>query len=156
MLLDVEDGSDSTDVVSAGGVGQMSGFVADPADDLILFQIVFDWVSLFNIWVGESDGSGVVSDDVGDFIESDGFGLDLEKFEFGLSIFNFVENESTLDVIEESVALVGLDDGKDVLNSDGELGVGSDFIINFDAGLFIFANDGDLSAIEGELKMMSA
>lgn len=152
----MDDLTNSTDVVSTSDVGKMSWFVLEPFDNLVLFKVEFDCVSLSNFWVGESDGSWVVSDDVGDFILSDGFGLDLKKFVFGLSIFNFVKNESTLDVIEESVVLVGLDDGKDVLNSDGELGVGSNFIINFDAGLFILANDGDLSAIEGELKMMSA
>ena len=56
----------------------------------------------------ESDGSGVVGDNVRDLVLSDELLGDLAKFEAGLVSVDSVWHESSLDVLEDSEVLVGL------------------------------------------------
>lgn len=66
-----------------------------------------------------------MGNDVRDFVWSNSLGFDLEKFEFGFSFFDLGEGESSLDVVEETIALIGLGNGDDVHDTDGELDVPS-------------------------------
>ena len=155
VVLNVDDLSDSTDVVTGSDVGKMSWLVLVPFNNLVLFKIVFHCVTLVDFRVGEADGSGVVGDDVGNLVGSNSLGFDLEKFEFGFSFFDLGEGESSLDVVEETIALVGLGDGDDVHDTDGELDVPSELIINLDSGFFVLDDEVCFSAIEGELEVIS-
>lgn len=141
MSLEVEDLGNSTDVVTSSDEGKVAGLVAVPFDDLVVLEIELDGVVLVDFGVGESDGPAVVGHDVGDLIGSNSFALDLEELGLGLSLLDLDEGKPALDVVEHPVALVGLCDGEDVHNTHGELNVPSDFIIDFDASLFIL-NDG--------------
>ena len=141
MSLDVEDLGNSTDVVTSSDEGKVAGLVGVPLDDLVLLEIELDGIVLVDFGVGEPDGPAVVGHDVGDLIGSHSFALDLEKFGLGLSLLDFDEGKPALDVVEHPVAFVGLCDGEDVHNTHGELNVPPDFIIDFDASLFIL-NDG--------------
>ena len=155
MVLDVDDLSDSADVVTSSDVGKMSGLVFVPFNNGVLFKIEFHGISLVDFRVGETDGSGVVGNDIGNFVGSNSLGFDLEKFEFGFSFFDLGEGESSLDVVEKTIALVGLGDGDDVHNTDGELDVPSELIINLDAGFLVLDDEVCFSAIEGELEVIS-
>ena len=147
MSFDVKDSSDSTDVVTAGDVGQVSWLVGNPAHNSVVFQIILDWISLVNIWVWESDGSGVVGDDVWDLVGSDGFLDDLAELEVGFSAFDADEGEPALIIIQKSVVFAGLDDGQNVHNTDWEFGVSSDFMVDLKTCLLILGDDGDLFAV---------
>jgi hypothetical protein len=100
MFLDVKDGSNSTDIVSTSNVSQMSGLVLNPRNNLVLFQIVLDRISLIDLRMSKSDGPGIVGDDVWDLVGSDSLGLDFKQFKFGLSILDLQQSESTLDVVK--------------------------------------------------------
>lgn len=143
MSLNVEDGSDSTDVVTTSNVSQMSWLISNPADNLIFFQIVFDSVRFVDVGMGESDGSGIVSDNVWDFVGSDGFLDNFTEFNVGFSVVNFDKSESALFIVKESEVFSSFDDIEDVHNSDWEFGVSSDLIIDFESCLLILGDNGD-------------
>lgn len=155
MSFDVLDGSDSTDVVSAGDVCEVSGLVGVPLGDLVLFKVKSEGVSFVDFGMGESDGSAVVGDNVGSFVGADELFRDFQEFDFGFSVFNFDRFESTLDVVEKSKVLVGLGDADDVHDTNGELGVSSDFVINLDAILLVLKNESDFTSCDGVVKMVS-
>jgi hypothetical protein len=74
VTFNVDDLSNATDVVTTSDISEVTGFVFDPFDDLILFKIELDGITLVDFWVWESDGSGVVGDDVWDFVGTNSFG----------------------------------------------------------------------------------
>ena len=150
MPFDVEDCSNSTDVVTASDVGQMSRFIGDPAYNLVVFQIVLDGVRFVDVWVWEPDGSGIVGDDVWDLVGSDGFLDNFTELEVGFSALDADEGESSLFIIQKSIVLSGLDDIEDVHDTDWELMVSSDFMIDFKSCLFILCDDGDLFTVSGQ------
>ena len=132
----------------------MSRLVLDPFDDLSLFEVILDRVALVDFGVRESDGPGVTSDDVGDLVGTNSFLCDLQQFEFGLSILYLDKSESSLDVIKDSVVLIGLGDRYSVHDSDGKLDRSSDFIINSDSALFVLHDDVGFTGVEAELKVV--
>ena len=147
MSFNVKDWSNSTDVVTTSDVGEVSWFVADPADDLVLFKIVFNGISFIDIWVWESNGSGIVSDNIWDLVWSDSFLDDFTEFEVGFLFIDSDEGESTLFIIKKSVVLSSFDDVKDIHNTDWEFSISSDFIINSESCLFVLSDDGDFSSV---------
>lgn len=78
VSFDVGDLTNSTDVVATGDETEVSEVSLDPFGDFAIGNIVLDAVSLFDIWVWESDGSSVVSNDVWDLVWSDTSALDTE------------------------------------------------------------------------------
>ena len=109
MFFNIEDLSDSSHVVASGDVSQMSRLVFDPFDNLCLLEVVFDGVSLVDLRMRESDGPGIVSNNVGDLVGSNCLLGDLEQLELGLSFLDLDQSEPALDVVEQAVVLVGLD-----------------------------------------------
>lgn len=155
MSFNVKDWTNSTDVVTTSDISKVSWFVADPANDLVLFKIVFDGISFINIWVWESDGSGIVSDNVWDLVWPNGFLNDFTEFEVGFFVINFDESKSAFFVIKESVVLWSFDDVKNIHNSDWEFMVSSDFIIDFESCLFVLSDDGDFFSVSGQSEAIS-
>src|ERR1700726_2167413 len=64
MFFNVDDLTDSADVVSAGDVASIADFILDPLQDLSGTDFVLDGISGFDFGVGEPDGSGIMGDDV--------------------------------------------------------------------------------------------
>ncbi len=155
MSFNMEDSSNSTDVVTTSSVGQMSWLVRDPADDLIVFQIVFDGVSFIDVRVWESDGSGIVSDNVWNLVWTDGFFNNFAEFEVSFRTFNADEGESTLFIIQKSKRLSGFNNGQEIHKTDWEFSISSNFMIDFKSCLFILSNDGDLSAVSCQSETIS-
>lgn len=121
VSLKIEDLGNSTNVVTSSNVSEMSGLVFNPLDDLSLFKIVLDTVSLVDFRVRESNGSCIIGDDVWDLVGSDCFLGDFQQLEFGLSILNFDKSESSLNIIEHSVVFICLSNRDSVHNPNGEL-----------------------------------
>lgn len=154
MSLNMEHLGDSADVVSSGNVSEMSWLVAEPFQDLVVLKVESDSISLVDLGVGEPDGSAVVGHDVGNLVGTNSFSLDLQELGFSLSFLDLGKGESALDVVEKSVVLVGLGDGDDVKESDGESGVSSGFIINSDASFLILKNDVGFAASECDFEVV--
>ena len=147
MSFDVKDCSNSTDVVSTGNIGQMSWLVANPADNLILFQIILDGISFVDVWMWESDGSSIVSNNVWDFVWSNGFSNNFAEFEVSLFGIDFDQGKSTFFIIQKSVIFTGFNNGQHIHDTNWELSISSNFIINSESCLFVLSDDGDLLAI---------
>ena len=154
--LNMENGGDSADVVASGNVGKVAGLVGVPFDDGVFLKVELESIALVDFGVRISDGPSVVGDDVWDFVGSNSLCLDLHKLDLGFGVLDFSESESSLDVVEHSVVLVGLDDGEDVHDADWEFSISSDFIIDFDASLFVLSNGGDFASGECNLEVVSA
>lgn len=149
MLLDVKDLSNSSYVVASGNVGKVSRLVLHPFDNLTLFKIVFDGVSLVDFGMRESNGSCVVGNNVWDFVWSNSFFADLEQLEFGFNFFYFNESESSFNIEKNSVMFVSFWDRKSIHDANWELDWSSYFIINLYADFLILDNDVCFTSVKG-------
>ena len=109
MSFNVQDLSSSTNIVSASNVTEMSWLIFNPTFDLVFLDIEFNGVSFSDFWVGESNGSRIVSDNVWDFVWSNSSLFYFQEFVFWFWILELDDGESTLNVVENSVALSGFD-----------------------------------------------
>ena len=155
MPLNMKNGCNSANVVSTCDVGKMAWFISEPLKDGIFLEVVFESITLVDFGVGVSDGSSVMGYDVGDLVGSNGLALDLQQFDLGLCLLDLDKGEPSLDVVEHSVVFVGLDDGEDVHDANGELRVPPDFIINFNAGFSVLQDEDDLAVGECQLEVVS-
>ena len=155
VLLDVHQGTNSTDVVTSGQVHKFSGFVLEPGGNLSLLKVILEGVSLFDFGVGESDGSAVVGHNVWDLVASNGFGLHLQKLVFGFVLLDGHKGESSLDIVKHSVVLVGLDNGKNIESTDGEFSISSDFVIDLDAGFSVLKDKGHFTGSQSKRQSLS-
>ena len=155
MSLNMKNCCNSADVVSTCNVGKVAGFVPEPLKDGIFLEVVFESITLVDFGVGVSDGSSVMGYDVGDLVGSNSLALDLQQFDLGLCLLDLDEGESSLNIVEHPVVLVGLNDGEDVHDTNGEFGVPPDFIINFNAGFSVLQDEGDLTVGECQLEVVS-
>ena len=121
VSLKIEDLGNSTNVITSSNVSEVSWLVLDPLDNLSLFKIVLDAVSLVDFRMGESNSSSIISDNVRDLVRSNCFLGDFQQLEFGLSILNFDKSESSLNVIEHSVVFVCLSNRDSIHNANWEL-----------------------------------
>jgi hypothetical protein len=117
---------------------------------LVLFQIVLDGVSFIDVWVWESDGSGIVSDDVRNLVGSDGFLDDFTELEVGFGSLDADEGESALFIIQKSIVLSSFDDVEDIHDADWEFKVSSDLVIDLKSCLLILGDNGDLFTVSSQ------
>ena len=103
----------------------------------------------------ESNGPGIVGNDVGDLVGADGFLDNFTKLEVGFSALDADESESALFIIQESIVLSSLDHIEDVHDTNWELMVSSDFMINFKSCLFILCDNCDLFTVSGQSESVS-
>jgi hypothetical protein len=82
--------------------------------------------------VGETDGSAVVGNNVGDLVGTKALSLDSAELETGLFGIDSDGLEAALDVVEHTEELTGLVDADNILEADGELGVTSDLVVDLD------------------------
>lgn len=132
MVLNVHEGTNSTNIVSSLDEDGAAVLALDNSVDFTGLKVQLDGVVLLDFWVGETDGSSVVGDNVGDLVLSEGLSLDLAELEVGFLAFDADWLETSLDVVEDSEVLVGLGDLNDVLETEWELGVSSDLTVDLD------------------------
>ena len=82
--------------------------------------------------MGETDGSAVVGNNVGDLVGTETLSLDSAELETGLFSIDSDGLEAALDVVEHAEELTGLVDADNILEADGELGVTSDLVVDLD------------------------
>ena len=150
VAFDVHEGAHPADVVAAGDVTEFSGLVLIPGADLALLKVISDGISLIDFRVGESNCPGVVGDNVGDLVWANCFSFDLAKFELGFGVLDREEGESSLNVIEHTIVLIGLHNRNHIHNSNWELGITSDLVVDFEASLLVHSHEGDLAGIKSE------
>jgi len=84
VVFDVGDDADSADVVALSDVGDVADLELHELGDLVSGNVQLDGVIDLDLGVGESDGSGIVSDDVRNLIGAQCLVCDLQQLEFGL------------------------------------------------------------------------
>lgn len=106
--------------------------------------------------MGETDGTAVVGDDVWDLVLTHALTLDLAKLETSFLGLNSVGLETSLDVVKHTEVLTGLVDGNDILETNGVLGVTSDFVVDSDVvGTLVTDDLDDLLAGKSVLQSVS-
>jgi hypothetical protein len=81
MPLDVNDLTDSADVVAAGDEASVSDIVLNPVGDFVVNEAVLDAVTLFDFGMWESDGTSIVRYDVGDLVGTHSSSFNLKQLE---------------------------------------------------------------------------
>jgi hypothetical protein len=114
MPLLVDDDTGSSHVSSSGDHDNVSRLEFDVLGDFVLDKVKLDSVVDFDSWVGVSDGSAVVGDDVWDTLGTELVFSDLAQLECGLFWGDSVDGESALDVVEQSEVLSGSLNGDDI------------------------------------------
>lgn len=93
---------------------------------------------LLDVGVGESEGSAVVGDNIGDLVGTEGLASDAAELELGLVGVNLVGLVSSLHVVEDSEVLAGSLDRNNVHDTERESGVSSDLAVDPDESFLVF------------------
>lgn len=116
--------------------------------NLVVNDIVLKGITDLDFGVRESDGSGVVSNDVGNLVGTNSLSGNLQKLELGFFLVEALEDESTLSVVEDSEGLVSLFNSNDVHKTSGETLVSSDLTVNEDVLFLIVEDEGNISTVQ--------
>ena len=135
VFFSAEDGTNSALVTTTSAHDQISNFKWKGVDDLVLDQVELDGVVDLDDWVRVSNGTTIVSDDERDALVSKLDTLDFAQLVSCFLSADSVDSESALDVEHDSEVFTGFFDGNDIHETGGELGVGSDLVVNFDQSL---------------------
>lgn len=166
----VNDHTRSTHVTTASNHDDVSGLELDVVNDLVLNEVEFDSVVDLDSRVGVSDGSAIVSNDVGNALGTKLMLSDLEELESSLLGGDSVNGESALDVVEKTEVLARSLNGDDIYRpglaatistsptsptheTSGEGLVSPDLAVDLDESLL--NNSSDLTASKSVLQTVS-
>lgn len=166
----VNDHTRSTHVTTASNHDDVSGLELDVINDLVLNEVELDSVVDLDSRVGVSDGSAIVSDDVGNALGTKLMLSDLEELESSLLGGDSVNGESALDVVEKTEVLARSLNGDDIYRpglaatistspasptheASGEGLVSPDLAVDLDESLL--NNSSDLTASKSVLQTVS-
>lgn len=149
----VNDHTRSTHVTTASNHDDVSGLELDVVNDLVLNEVEFDSVVDLDSRVGVSDGSAIVSNDVGNALGTKLMLSDLEELESSLLGGDSVNGESALDVVEKTEVLARSLNGDDIHETSGEGLVSPDLAVDLDESLL--NNSSDLTASKSVLQTVS-
>lgn len=102
-LGDVLDNSDSSSIVSVHNINNVVNLHLEVLSNGIVFEVQFDSVVHLNSRVDISEGSSVVGHKVTNLVRSDRFLLNSAELELSFFLFKLDKDESSLDVVENSV-----------------------------------------------------
>ena len=103
--------------------------------------------------MGETDGSAVVGNNVRDLVGTNALSLDSAKLETGFFGVNSDWLEAALDVVEHTEELTSLVDANNILETNWELGVTSDLVVDFDiVGTLVLNDLEDFLAVKSVLE----
>ena len=140
-------------VTTTGNHDERASVELDEVEELVVLNVESDSVVDLDERVGVADGAGVVGNDLGDTTGTELNLLNLEELVGGLLGGDAVDDESALDIVEDTEVLARLLDRDNVLETGGVGGVGSDLVVNLDQTLG--GDRVDLTAVEGVLQPVS-
>jgi len=152
VSISVDNNTDSSDVVTRSNHTKVASFEFNEINDLTSSDVQLGGVVDGEFRVGESDGSTVVGNDVGDLVGADRLLGDLNKLVFAFFLADVSEDESSLNVVEDSEQFTSLIDGDNVHETSGESGVLSDLAIDSDVTFLVVDDHGDFSTSQSVLK----
>jgi hypothetical protein len=104
----------TTHVTSTSDHDDVACIELDKVDNLVLLKVKLDGIVDLDGRVGVADSSAVVGDDVGNTLGTNGNLSDFEELVGRLLGGDAVDDESALDVVQETEVLSGLFDGDHV------------------------------------------
>jgi len=152
VSISVDNNTDSSDVVTGGDQSKIAGFEGNVINDETSGDVNLDGIQDSDSGVGESDGSSVVGNNVGDLVGTNSLLGDLAELELGFFLANVSKDESSLYVVEDSVEFTSLLDGDDVHQTSRESGVLSNLTVDGDIAFLVVYDHGDFSTSESVLK----
>jgi len=155
VSLSGEDGTDSADVLTADHLAHVTGVELDPVGDLVGGNVELDGVADLAVWVGVSDGSAVVCDQVWDVVLLVEDLLHSAELVGGLLGGDSVDDESAFGVVDESEVLVGLLKRDDIHESGWVLDISSHLSVDLDHAahhdlLALLAGEGVVESVSDE------
>lgn len=153
VALTVNDKTDTTNVTTASGHGNVASLELDKVDNLVVDKVEADGVVGLDQGVGVADGATVVGDDIGDTLLADQDLLDTAELVLGLLIGDAVDGEATLDVVDQTEVLASLLDADDVHETSGEGRVSADLVVDLDKTLH--EDRLDLAAVQSILQAVA-
>jgi hypothetical protein len=155
VRLNSENGADSADVISTGDHDLSAELEFERGGDFVGSEVELDGVADLDDGGGEPEGSAVVGHNIGDSLGAHSSALDSAELELSFAGGDLGETESTLAVVEESVVGLGLEEGDDVHEADGEFVILSDFAVNGDVAVLGKDDHLGFSAGEGNFQFVS-
>jgi len=126
------DGTDSTDVLTADDLAQVTSVEFDPVGDFVGGQVEFDGVTDFAVWVWVSDGSSVVCDQEWNVVFLNEHFLYSAKLVGSFFGGDSVNDESAFGVVDQSEVLVGFLDRDNIHETGWVFHISSYFSVDFD------------------------
>jgi len=114
VALSVDDGADTADIVTAGDQDNVTRSEMAMGNNFSGFEVIFDGVIHLNIGVWVADGPSIVCGEIGDLVGAECLPPDLQQFKLSLRLLDLLEDESSLDVVHDSVVLLDLGKTQDV------------------------------------------
>jgi len=152
VSISVDNNTNSSDVVTGGNHTKVASFEFNEIDNLTSGDVQLGGVIDGEFRVGESEGTTIVGDDVRDLVGSDSLLSDLDELVFSFFLADVSEDESSLNVVEDSVQFTSLLDGDDVHETSGESGILSHLAIDGDVAFLVVDNHHDFSTSQSVLK----
>jgi len=153
VTFTVDDGTDSTQIASAGNHAQIARLELDEILNLAGHDVQLDGIVDLDQGIGVTDGATVMGGEEGDTFGSDLNTLDFAEFVLSFLSSDSVDGKSSLDIVDQTEVLTGLVDGDDIHESSRVVGIGTDFTVDFDQPLH--DNFSDLRVVESILKTIS-
>jgi len=132
MMFNVLKDTNATHVVTTSGENSCAVIELDNTVNITSLKVELDGVVLLNVGVGETDGTAVVGNNIWDLVLAENLSGDFAELEGSLLGVDGVGLEAALNVVEHAEVLASLVDGNNILETEGELVVTSDFTVNLD------------------------
>jgi len=137
MLLNRLEDTNSTDVVTSGKHDSGTGGELNSGINFLGNKVQLDRIVQLDIWVSESDGSSIMSDDVRNLLLANEFFDDFAELELSLLGLYSMWLESTLDVEENSEMFISLFNSNNVHGTEWESVVSSKLSIDLNQTFFV-------------------
>jgi len=133
VLFNVHKLSNTSAVMTLGDHNHGSESELENVRGLSGFNGKLDSVVDLDVRVGVSEGASIVRDGARNLVGTNIDLVDSAKLVLGFLSGEAAQDVSSLDVVKETVTVVGLGHLNDVHESSGEVGVGADLSVNLDA-----------------------
>jgi len=140
VLLLVDDGTDTTGVMTTGDHAEGADIELDEITDLSGLKVEHDGIIHSNVRIRVADSAAIVGGDVRDTALAELNALNLAELVGRLLLADAVDNKATLGVVEEAEVLISLGNVNDIHETNGVGLVSADLAVDVDQAVH---EDGD-------------
>lgn len=151
MVLNGLKSTNTANIVTASDEDESTVVELADALDFIVVKLELDGVVQADVWVWVADGAAVMGHDVWDLVLADDLAGDLAQLEVSLLLVDAVWHEAAFSVVKHAELLASLLNRHNVLESEWELVVPADFVVDLDVTVTGLNNLEDFLLAEGIL-----